>query len=110
VSSFLPMVALLHGGTPMRHTGNARAVVQPCLSICPSQQTDCLSPYTTFYPHTLYANPLYPQGGCRLEPCPVAEACIADAFWPPQRVLMGDGETTSEAASAIRPAVARQGS
>ena len=61
-------------------------------------------PCTPFYPHTLYANPLYKQGGCRVEPCPVAEACIADAFWLPQRVLMGDEETTREIAAAIRGA------
>jgi dTDP-4-amino-4,6-dideoxygalactose transaminase len=40
-------------------------------------------PCTPFYPHTLYGNPLYQKGGCRVEPCPVAEACIYDAFWLP---------------------------
>ena len=33
-------------------------------------------PCTPFYPHPLYGNPLYREGGCRVEPCPVAEACI----------------------------------
>lgn len=59
-------------------------------------------PCTPFYPHPLYGNPLYRDGGCRVEPCPVAEACIRDAFWFPHRVLMGDEETTREIAAAIR--------
>jgi dTDP-4-amino-4,6-dideoxygalactose transaminase len=59
-------------------------------------------PCTPFYPHPLYDNPLYQAGGCRVEPCPVAEACIGDAFWLPHRVLMGDEETTREIAAAIR--------
>ena len=41
-------------------------------------------PCTPFYPHPLYANPMYLEGGCRVEPCPVAEACIEDAFWFPR--------------------------
>ncbi|HVP43890.1 MAG TPA: DegT/DnrJ/EryC1/StrS family aminotransferase, partial [Terriglobales bacterium] len=59
-------------------------------------------PCTPFYPHTLYGNPLYQQGGCRVEPCPVAEACIRDAFWLPHRVLMSDEQTIREIAAAIR--------
>jgi dTDP-4-amino-4,6-dideoxygalactose transaminase len=62
-------------------------------------------PCTPFYPHTLYGNPLYKQGGCRVEPCPVAEERITDAFWFPNRVLLGDDETTSEIAQQIRAAV-----
>jgi len=58
-------------------------------------------PCTPFYPHPLYGNPLYRQGGCRVEPCPVAEACIGDAFWLPHRALLGDEETTREVAGAI---------
>ena len=27
-------------------------------------------PCTPFYPHPLYGNPMYAQGGCRVEPCP----------------------------------------
>jgi len=65
-------------------------------------------PCTPFYPHPLYANPLYRRGGCRVEPCPVSEACIADAFWLPQRVLMGDEETTREIAAIMRGAARRQ--
>lgn len=59
-------------------------------------------PCTPFYPHPLYGNPIYRDGGCRVEPCPVAEECVRDAFWLPHRVLMGDEQTTREIASAIR--------
>jgi dTDP-4-amino-4,6-dideoxygalactose transaminase len=59
-------------------------------------------PCTPFYPHPLYGNPLYREGGCRVEPCPNAEACVQDAFWFPHRVLMGDEETTHEIAAVIR--------
>jgi len=61
-------------------------------------------PCTPFYPHALYGNPLYQQGGCRVEPCPVSEECIRDAFWLPHRVLLGDEATTREVAAAIRRA------
>jgi dTDP-4-amino-4,6-dideoxygalactose transaminase len=64
-------------------------------------------PCTPFYPHPLYANPLYRRGGCRIEPCPVSEACITDAFWLPQRVLMGDTETTRDVAAVMRGAAGR---
>jgi dTDP-4-amino-4,6-dideoxygalactose transaminase len=59
-------------------------------------------PCTPFYPHTLYGNPLYQAGGCRVEPCPVSEACIRDAFWISHRVLMGDEESTRELAAVVR--------
>lgn len=62
-------------------------------------------PATPFYPHTLYQNPLYQRGGCRVEPCPVAEACIRDAFWLPHRVLMGDDALTGEVIGALRTAL-----
>ncbi len=58
-------------------------------------------PCTPFYPHTLYQNPLYRNGRCRVEPCPVAEASIADAFWFPHRVLLGTEEETRDIAAAI---------
>jgi dTDP-4-amino-4,6-dideoxygalactose transaminase len=64
-------------------------------------------PCTPFYPHPLYGNPLYQQGGCRVEPCPVTEACVEDAFWFPHRVLMGDEEFTRELAQAIRRAAGK---
>lgn len=53
-------------------------------------------PCTPFYPHTLYQNPLYAAGGCRVEPCPVAEQCVHDAFWFPHRVLMSDQAVLDE--------------
>ena len=59
-------------------------------------------PCTPFYPHPLYGNPLYKEGGCRVEPCPVAEACIADAFWFPCRVLMASEEDIRQIAALIR--------
>jgi dTDP-4-amino-4,6-dideoxygalactose transaminase len=62
-------------------------------------------PSTPFYPHPLYGNPMYANGGCRIEPCPVAEACVNDAFWLPHRVLMSDDETIGEIAAAIRSLV-----
>ncbi len=63
-------------------------------------------PATPFYPHALYQNPLYQRGGCRVEPCPVAEACVRDAFWLPHRVLMGDEALTAEIIGALRAALA----
>jgi len=59
-------------------------------------------PCTPFYPHPLYGNPLYQRDNCRVEPCPVAEACIRDAFWLPHRALLGDEETTREIAAVMR--------
>lgn len=59
-------------------------------------------PCSPFYPHPLYGNPLYRAGGCRVESCPVAEACIGDAFWFPQRVMMGSEEETREIVEALR--------
>jgi hypothetical protein len=59
-------------------------------------------PCTPFYPHTLYNNPLYKEGGCRVHPCPNAEASIRDAFWFPHRVLMADRETVLEIAAVVR--------
>jgi len=62
-------------------------------------------PCTPFYPHTLYNNPLYRDGGCSVMPCPVSEQSIEDAFWFPHRVLLGDEETTQQIASAIQSAI-----
>ncbi len=58
-------------------------------------------PCTPFYPHTLYNNPLYRAGDCRVEPCPVSEAGIRDAFWFPHRVLLGSAESADELADTI---------
>ena len=59
-------------------------------------------PCTPFYPHTLYQNPLYQRGGCRVMPCPNAEACLQDAFWLPHRVLLADDTTVREAGEILR--------
>jgi len=59
-------------------------------------------PCTPFYPHTLYGNPMYREGCCRVQPCPVSEACIQDAFWFPHRVLLADADTIREIAALIR--------
>lgn len=61
-------------------------------------------PCTPFYPHPLYGNPLYQAGGCRVTPCPNAEACVTDAFWLPHRVLLADDATIHEIAQVIRHA------
>jgi dTDP-4-amino-4,6-dideoxygalactose transaminase len=58
----------------------------------------------TYYPHPLYANPVYQQYPCRVEPCPVAEATIQDAFWMPHRMLMGSEQDTMDIAKALREA------
>lgn len=59
-------------------------------------------PCTPFYPHPLYANPLYQADNCRVLPCPVAEACVKDAFWFPHRLLLSDEETLREVAHWVR--------
>ncbi len=61
-------------------------------------------PCTPFYPHTLYRNPLYREGGCRVAPCPEAEASIGEAFWFPHRVLLGTEAETLAIAAVIRRA------
>jgi dTDP-4-amino-4,6-dideoxygalactose transaminase len=61
-------------------------------------------PCTPFYPHPLYGNPLYQRGGCKVEPCPVAEACVRDAFWLPHRVLLGSEDDARELAGILRRA------
>jgi dTDP-4-amino-4,6-dideoxygalactose transaminase len=58
----------------------------------------------TYYPHPLYANPVYQTLPCRVEPCPVAEATIQDAFWLSHKLLMGNEEDTLQVAEAIRAA------
>ena len=58
-------------------------------------------PCTPFYPHPLYGNPLYRTGGCRVEPCPVAEACNQDAFWFPHRLLLGSDDDARELAGIL---------
>ena len=65
-------------------------------------------PCTPFYPHPLYGNPLYRRGGCRVEPCPVAEACTRDAFWLPHRVLLGSADDARAIAAVLRESVQRR--
>jgi dTDP-4-amino-4,6-dideoxygalactose transaminase len=64
-------------------------------------------PCTPFYPHTLYNNPLYRDGvaPCRVTPCPVSEARIADGFWIPHRALLGEEHDARSLARAIREAL-----
>ncbi len=59
-------------------------------------------PCRAFYPHTLYHNPLYKKAPRRILECPVAEQSSKDAFWLPQRVLMGSEHDTADIAAAIR--------
>lgn len=59
-------------------------------------------PCSPYYPHTLYRNPLYAAGGCRVMPCPNAEATILDAFWIPHNILLGDEELMREVAGVIQ--------
>jgi dTDP-4-amino-4,6-dideoxygalactose transaminase len=58
-------------------------------------------PCRPFYPHPLYANPMFRELPHRVEPCPVAERACKDSFWLPQRVLMGSEEDTRDIARAI---------
>ncbi len=58
-------------------------------------------PCRPFYPHPLYANPMFRELPHRVEPCPVAERACKDSFWLPQRVLMGDEKDTLDIAAAI---------
>jgi dTDP-4-amino-4,6-dideoxygalactose transaminase len=64
-------------------------------------------PCTPFYPHTLYNNPVYLRGGCRVQQCPAAEARITDAFWLPHRVLLGTPEDMRTIVQKIREAASR---
>ena len=64
-------------------------------------------PCTPFYPHPLYGNPMYREGGCRVERCPVAENTIRDAFWLPHRVLLAGEETIGEVSGLIGRLAAR---
>ncbi len=72
--------------------------------IC-QQLTAAAVPCTPFYPHALYQNELYDQGGCRVLPCPVTEDCTHRAFWLPHRVLLAEPETIGKVAALIRSAV-----
>ncbi len=62
-------------------------------------------PCAPFYPHTLYQNPVYLNGGCKAMPCPVAEARIQDGFWLGHRLLLADEGTIEECARLMRTTV-----
>lgn len=62
-------------------------------------------PCTPFYPHTLYENPAYRVGACRVMPCPVAEESIRNAFWLPHRVLLAKQDAIRQVAEAMKTAV-----
>lgn len=66
-------------------------------------------PCAPFYPHTLYQNPVYRFGGCRLMPCPCAEARTQDGFWLNHRLLLATEETIHECAETIRGAISSPG-
>jgi dTDP-4-amino-4,6-dideoxygalactose transaminase len=65
-------------------------------------------PGFTFYPHTLYQNPLYRTAECRVEPCPISEAYIRDAFWMSHRLLMGDLQMTNDLINLLRGVFTRR--
>lgn len=58
-------------------------------------------PVRPFYPHALYANPVFQQRPHRALPCPVAEQATLDSFWIPMRVFMGTEEDAADAGRAI---------
>lgn len=64
-------------------------------------------PSTPFYPHTLFQNPAYQSGGCRVMPCPVAEARTHDAFWLPHRVLLASEAVIRQVAGVFRATIAK---
>jgi dTDP-4-amino-4,6-dideoxygalactose transaminase len=62
-------------------------------------------PCAPFYPHTLYRNPVYQAGNCRVMPCPVAEARVRDGFWLNHRLLLAEEDTIHECAVIMRSAI-----
>lgn len=58
-------------------------------------------PLRPFYPHPLYANPVFRQVPHRTLPCKTAERACRDSFWLPLRLLMGTAEDAADAARAI---------
>lgn len=58
-------------------------------------------PVRAFYPHALYANPLFDRQPHRVLPCPVAEAATHDTFWLPMNIFMGTADDAADAAKAI---------
>lgn len=64
-------------------------------------------PCAPFYSHTLYANPVYQAGNCRVMACPQAEARVKDGFWLSHRLLLADEETIDECSDLMRAAILR---
>ena len=62
-------------------------------------------PCTPFYPHTLYQNPVFHNETCRVMPCPVAEACVEDAFWLPHRILLAEEQVIRQIATILSAAL-----
>ena len=58
-------------------------------------------PVRPFYPHPLYANPVFRKWPHRSLPCPVAEQLARDSFWIPMRVFMGSEDDAADAGRAI---------
>ena len=58
-------------------------------------------PVRPFYPHALYANPVFRKLPHRTLPCPVAERATRDSFWLPMCLFMGSREDAADAARAI---------
>ena len=58
-------------------------------------------PVRPWYPHPLYANPVYKTSPYRKVACPVAEQACKDSFWLPQRTLMGSDADTNDIVRAI---------
>ncbi len=59
-------------------------------------------PVRPFYPHPLYANPVFLDLPHRAMSCPVAESATRDSFWLPLRLFMGTEQDAEDAARAIR--------
>ena len=58
-------------------------------------------PVRPFYPHPLYANPVFRKWPHRSLQCPVAEQLARDSFWIPMRVFMGSEDDAADAGRAI---------
>ena len=58
-------------------------------------------PVRPFYPHPLYANPVFRQLPHRTLPCPIAEQATRDSIWLPLSLFMGTQEDAADAARAI---------
>ena len=58
-------------------------------------------PVRPFYPHPLYANPVFRKWPHRSLQCPVAERLALDSFWIPMRVFMGSEDDAADAGRAI---------